>query len=292
MAKNNELQLVSSGGWLQGYANLTAKENRRWWKTSKWLVQFLTWLVIVNGLLAMILWVAPNFDGGEANAPAQTQQTQSNAPAADPTDSAPANDVLGTTLFFAILGIAPAVGVAIMGQDAIIHERQTGIAAWVLSKPVSRSAFILSKLGANALGILGTMVLAQGLVAYLQIDLATGRAFTLLPFIGALGVAFVSLLFWLTLTVMLGTLFNGRGAVIGIALVLIFGRQMIVMLAPWVDNFMPWALTSSTGGALPALAPALALGQPLPSLLPLFATLAWCAVFIGVALSRFHREEF
>jgi len=55
----------------------------------------------------------------------------------------------------------------IIAQDAIIGERQSGTAAWVLSKPVSRPAFILSKLVAGAIGLLVTGIVIQGVVAYI-----------------------------------------------------------------------------------------------------------------------------
>lgn len=38
MASNHELILVTDSDWLGGFANLAAKENRRWWKTRRWLV--------------------------------------------------------------------------------------------------------------------------------------------------------------------------------------------------------------------------------------------------------------
>jgi len=58
------------------------------------------------------------------------------------------------TVFLKIAGIATAIGVAVLAQDALIAEKHSGTAAWVLSKPVSLSAFILSKVIANAAGIL------------------------------------------------------------------------------------------------------------------------------------------
>ena len=287
MAAHNVLIPVRDQGALQGYANLLKKENRSWWKTRFWIVQTIIWLLIVNGLLAMILFVAPR-----AEAEANQAAGQAAAQAGQQAPAEPPLDMMALTLLFTMGAIAPAVGVVIKGQEAVIHEKQTGTAAWVLSKPASRPAFLLSKLTANALGILVTMVVIQGAVAYLQIAIATGTRFPVLPFMGGMGLVYLSLLFYLALTLMLGTLFNARGAVIGIPMLLIFGYQLFLGIAPWLARFMPWALTISMGGAQDSLAVALVRGQAITDLTPLFATVAWILVFVGVAVWRFNREEF
>jgi ABC-2 type transport system permease protein len=287
MAANNILTPVRDRGGLQGFGNLLKKENRSWWKTRTWIVQTIIWMLIVNGLLAMVLFVAPQAEAGANQAAGQAAaQSGQEAPPSEPLD------LLALTLLFTMGALAPAVGVVIIGQEAVIHEKQSGTAAWVLSKPASRSAFILSKITADALGILVTMVIIQGVVAYLQITAATGIRFPIPAFIGGMGMVYLALLFYLALTIMLGTLFNSRGAVIGIPMLLIFGYQLFLGIAPWLARFMPWALTISTGETQESLAVALVRGQALADLMPLYATAAWILVFVGVALWRFNREEF
>ena len=261
MARNDELQMVRSLGWLEGFTNLVANENGRWWKTRRWLVQVLIWLVIVNGLMALIVVSTPEMKP---------------------------DDVLAG--FLKLWGLVLPIGVVILAQDLIIQEKQSGTAAWILSKPASHSAFILSKIAANAFGILVTVVTVQGIVGYLQIWSSTGKAYSVVPFIGALGLVFLSLLFYLTLTIMLGTLFNSRGAVISIPLVLVFSVQ-ILKFSSGLAQIMPWNLTTSVGAGNPALGLVLVQGLPLPSLAPLFATVLWCLLFTCIALWKFHREE-
>jgi hypothetical protein len=41
-----------------------------------------------------------------------------------------------------------------------------------------------------------------------------------------------------------------------------------------------------------SLAMALVIGQPLPSVTPIIATVLWCVVFTAVAVWRFNRDEF
>jgi ABC-2 type transport system permease protein len=278
MASNNEFQEVGNQGQLQGFGNLLLKENRLWWRTSRWWMQILIWLAIGDGILFMVIGVAPKME----NPPGQASNTQPQQPL----------DVLGLTTFLKIAGIATAIGVAVLAQDTLIGEKQSGTAAWVLSKPVSRSAFILSKVISNSIGILITMVIVQGGVAYLLIYLIAGKAFPILPYAGALGMFFVSLIFWLTLAIMLSSLSNVRGMAIGIPLFLILGFIIFVEVAPWTADFMPWSLTNAVSATRPAMAVSLVLGQPIPTMMPLIGSIIGCLVFTMVAIWRFQKEEF
>ncbi len=85
--------------------------------------------------------------------------------------------------------------------------------------------------------------------------------------------------------------FFSRGPVIGITLLILFGFQIFTSLAPGLLKVMPWMLTLSSGTEL-SFAAMLALGQRLPSMLPIYATVGWCLLFVVVAVWRFNREEF
>jgi ABC-2 type transport system permease protein len=281
MASNNEFQEVGDQGQLQGFGNLLHKENRLWWRTSRWWMQILIWLAIGNGILFMVIGVAPKME----NQPGQAANTQGG-------ESQQSLDILGLTVFLKIAGIATAIGVAVLAQDTLIGEKQSGTAAWVLSKPVSRSALILSKVVSNSLGILMTMVIVQGGIAYLLIYLIAGKAFPILPYAGALGMFFLSLVFWLTLAIMLSALSNMRGMAIGIPLFLILGFELFVMAVPWTADFMPWSLTTEVSASRPAMAVSLVLGQPIPTLMPLIGSVVGCLVFTMIAIWRFEKEEF
>jgi ABC-2 type transport system permease protein len=281
MASNNEFQEVGDQGQLQGFGNLLHKENRLWWRTSRWWMQILIWLAIGNGILFMVIGVAPKME----NQPGQAANTQGG-------ESQQSLDILGLTVFLKIAGIATAIGVAVLAQDTLIGEKQSGTAAWVLSKPVSRSALILSKVVSNSLGILMTMVIVQGGIAYLLIYLIAGKAFPILPYAGALGMFFLSLVFWLTLAIMLSALSNMRGMAIGIPLFLILGFELFVMAVSWTADFMPWSLTTEVSASRPAMAVSLVLGQPIPTLMPLIGSVVGCLVFTMIAIWRFEKEEF
>ena len=278
MASNSMFQLANERGWRAGFANLLRKENRDWWGTRTWLVQAIIWTLILNGVLATVLF-------------APIKQATVQSPAGDAT-LIEGKDVLGMTVFFALAGIALAIGAVIIGQEEVLDEKRSGTAAWILSKPVSRVAFILAKLASNAIGILIIMVLLQGMIAYLLLTGATGSAPPIGSFLGALGVLYLEVMFYFTLSLMLSAVSDSRGAAIGIPMAILFGYQFVQGVAPWLGQIMPWALTSTIGPQSNAIALALVLGQPIASITPIIATAVWCALFMAIAVWRFNREEF
>ncbi len=273
MASNSEFQPIGNQAWLQGYTNLAHKENYLWWRTRRWWVQTLTWLVFTTGLLAMFVWVVPSRgdDASEVSIPPEAKCLM---------------------YFIRIMGLAPAIGVILLAQDTILLERLSGTMAWVLTKPVSRVAFLLSKLLSHAFGILMTMVVFQGVAVYILTFLATGKALSIPLYVAMSGLLLLNLLFFLTLTVMLSTISDGRGLAIGVPLLIIFGPFIFVGIAPWLADVMPWNITTDIGATRPALALAIALGQPVPTWMPVIATAIGCLAFTGVAIWRFQRDEF
>jgi ABC-2 type transport system permease protein len=259
------MQLVNERGWRSGFANMLRKENGTWWKTKKWWVQTLVWLLAGNGLVAFILWVIPLIDPGGAP---------------------PASELIG--VFMGVLGAAGTVGVLILAQNIIVKEKQMGTAAWILSNPVSRVAFVLSKLLVHGLNILAIIIVLQGAVGYMQISLGEGVFFPLGPFVAAMGLQALNLLFYLTLSLMLGTLFRSRGPVTGIAIGVWFLEQLLGQILGLVWEIFPLLLPSK----LVEMASPVALGQPLPSLIPIVSVSLMSLVFVLVALWRFGREEF
>jgi ABC-2 type transport system permease protein len=274
VATNAELIPVRERGWQMGFANLLRKELGAWWRTRMWWMQALIWLAILNGMVAMMLWGVPD-EGG-----------------ANPGDLMSAAPTRGLFIFLIFCGIALPVAALIVGQDALIEEKKSGTAAWVLSKPVSRAAMVLTKLIAHGFGFLVIAILLQGLVAYLQIMAAGGKV-TVPNFLAALGLVYLNLLFYLTLTLMLGALFAGRGGVLGIAFGLLFGYQIFIGLANGIIAYIgPWALVVQTPLSSEPLSVLAAVGQPLPTVVPIVVTALWCVVFTAVAVWRFGREEF
>ena len=266
MAVHEQLQPRRGHSWRRGLGPLLKKENRRWWGEHRWLVHALVWLLVVNGLLALILFLMPTMTTPDGEALVS-------------------GDLLSTGLqgFFSMGTMALAIGVIVLAQDAVIGEKQTGTAEWLLSKPISRTAFVLAKLLAHAGGVLVIFVLLQSLVAYGQI--AQVGQLALLDFGRGVAVLALHTLFYLVLTLMLGVLLENRSLVLGLPLALVLAGPLLPAFKPLL-MVTPWSLGN--------IGMALAMGVPLPAelIVPLAATAGWIVIFIAVALWRFDRYEF
>jgi ABC-2 type transport system permease protein len=250
-----------------GFGNMLNKELRDWFGTRRWIVQAVIWLAIVNGLMAFIMFVVPTMDPSEEMG---AEQVLAMAPG----------------LYFNFVILFGAIGMIILTQDEIIQEKQSGTAAWILSKPVSRSAFVMTKLLSNFVGGLIFIAGITGAVAFLEIYLASGQALPVLPYLIGVGLVLLTLTFYLSLVIMLGTIFEQRGSVLGIAVGVLLGGMIASQFTQLVSYFLPVNM--------PDIAVAVIQGQPLPviAISQLVTTGAWSILFIIVALLRFRREEF
>jgi len=265
MTAGNELfELEQGNGWTRGLNNLLDAELGRWYRTRQWWVQILVWAAIINLILLMI---------------AVSEESA---------------DVVELVMLFNIfMGIFAAVGVCIIMQGAIVGEKQNGTAAWVLSKPASRQAFVLAKLIANTTGIRLTIILTQGILAFAIISLATDTTLSPLAYLAGLGIHWVNLFFYITLTLMLGALFNNRAIAIGLPLAFLFAQQFLVGLIPTLADFLPFTLTVPLDNSdYPAIAAAVMSGEAVPTIMPVLATFGFSILFVAVSLWAFEREEF
>lgn len=265
MPANPMLQAVTTRGWRLGFANLLAKENKEWWGTRRWWIQAIIWMAGLNGFVAFVLFVLPvmlTAQGEEAN-PVQ----------------------MGTQIFFTVGMVAISIGVIILTQDQVIGEKQSGTAEWVLSKPVSRTAFILAKLVANVIGVFVILIVLQSTVAYALVSLARGSLFSPSNFLAGMGLIMLHVLFYLTLTLMMGVLVNNRGMVLGISLGSLLGGSMVRGVVGPLGLVTPWTL--------PDIASIIVSGEPIPSMLimPIGSTAIWCAVFMAMAIWKFEHSE-
>jgi len=261
---NNAFQMQTGSSWKRGLDNLLRAEFGRWFKTKMWWIQILIWAALIN-LLVFFMAVV---DSG-----------------------VPAPELL--MIFNIFLGLFGAVGVCIIMQGTIVGEKSSGTAAWVLSKPASRPAFLFAKLLANSAGIAVTIILAQGLIAYLIITLTAEISMGPLAYLGGLGVHLVNFLFYITLTLMLGTLFSHRAPVIGIPLVFLFVQQMILGIVPALVYVLPWTLTVPMNeDQFPSIAVAVMTGTEPLTYVPLAVTFCASVVFTVVAVWAFNRQEF
>jgi ABC-2 type transport system permease protein len=274
-AGNEVFETVSETGWRRGLGNLLSGELSNWFKTTRWLKHSIIWLLAIN-LVLFFTTLSIEEDAAQGEV---------------------VPDVETLMLYSIFGGMFVMFGVLIMLQTAVVGEKKSGTAAWVLSKPVSRSAFVISKLIGYSIGILLTAVLIPGIVAYVEIGALTPLGFLPpLQFIAGVAALGIHAMFWLTFTLMMGTFFDSFGVVIGIPIALAFGQQYIIGLLPFLTNIVPWGLSAPMGspeaGELPSIAVSLMNGDTPYSYTPIIAAVVFSVIFTAVALVRFNRQEF
>jgi ABC-2 type transport system permease protein len=272
MSGNSVFIIIDQDGWRTGLGNMLRAELKSWWSTNTWWIQCLIWVGVVGGILAMVLFASQS--SGQVGLPLQE-----------------------LTLLYGIFGgMFTTVGVVILMQGAVVGEKISGTAAWVLSKPISRSAFILAKLVANAIGVAITAFVVPGIVVYMILTLGGGYNLSISNFIGGLGILFLFAFYWLAFTLMLGAFFNSRGPVIGIPLALILGQQfilgLIVKFVPILVDYLPYIMVmppqTERGSSIVGQ---VILGSSPDSWTPVFSAIPSILLFVLIGIWRFSREE-
>lgn len=261
MVTNNELQRLGLIGWRTGLANLLRKENGDWWSSRRWLLRSVLWAVGINGITAIMMVIMPQYE----------EQ--------DPVHWG----VLG---LFKLGPLALAFATIIMLQDAIIGERQQGVTEWLLAKPVSRHAYVVAKLLANGLGIMGILVGFQGVLGYGMLWVVIGEPFPLPAYLTGIAGLAAHTLFYLTLTLMMGVLTANRRVLLGVSQGLLMGGGLITNFSSTAVMLTPWGLLN--------LLPVAVSGTPLPLSiwLPIGLTAILASGFVVTAIAKFERLEF
>jgi len=144
---NVQFQMVEERGWRRGLGNMLRGELSSWFKSSRWWKHVIVWLLIVNMFMVIFVYAAAE----EAKNPVE----------------GPGMDLL---MMYGIFGgMFVALGAMIIVQGTFVSEKRSGTAAWVLSKPVTRTAFVVSRLVGNTIGVLVTAVLVPGVLVYVTL---------------------------------------------------------------------------------------------------------------------------
>lgn len=246
-----------------GFKNLLHKENREWVAGWSWLVHGAVWLLLVAGLPLVVGFIRAR--GGN-----------------------PAQDVneISALLYFVMGSVATVIAVVAKTQSAIIGEKQLGTAAWVLSKPTSRRAFVLAKLAVHYRWLVVLTLGVPGVVFYALIPTISGRPIPILPFLGGFGVLALGMLFYLTLSLLLGAVFGSRGAVAALVFGFFVGGVMLSQYAAWMTAAFPWLFWESAYYLVAGSREVPAIGVS-----AIILTAVWCAVLAAAALWSFERSE-
>ncbi|MFX0057492.1 MAG: ABC transporter permease [Candidatus Heimdallarchaeota archaeon] len=260
MSLNENLELVIEKNWKRSFINLLSVELGGWWKSKSWIWMTLLWVGIVNGVPALTFLGAEDLD---------------------------ATAIL---FFYGLMnGMFPPIAVILILQDSIVGEKNSGTASWVLSKPVSRKVFILSKWLGNSLNIFITMALIPGIIAFFEISAFTGIKFSFFSFLVAIFLLGLNLIFYISFTLMLGTFQNSPGAVAAIPMIFNFSQQFLLNI-PFVGYLLPMGIYLSPAGN-PIIA-SIILGEQIFSILPIIVTATLTILFPVIAFWRFEKEEF
>lgn len=276
MTANLKLQPVNELQKIRGFSNLLWKENRGWWHTRRWWINAVIWVGLLGGLVFLMAFIVPTI--------AETVEDPNMVAAGGPIAF---GVEMGQTVFFELGTIALAVGVIVLSQDMIVQEKQMGLTEWLLAKPVARRSYVLAKFLSAIFPILVLLIGLPSISTYGLLTLRTGSAFPLLPFLGGVGMMAIHTIFYLSLTLMLGVVFQSRAPILGLSLGVLLGGNIIAGILQPAIYVTPWMLGK--------LASSINAGHQIPDALLLStisSTLIWITVFLLVALRKFNKTEF
>ena len=183
--------------------------------------------------------------------------------------------------FLKNLGQAGVLTAILLAMGSVAVEKERGTAALLLTKPVSRGAFLLAKLLAIATTLLVGLLLAA-IAGYAY----TAILFETLPPLGwgaMVGLLLLSLIAYASLTFLGSTLARSSLAAAAIGI----GAMVVLLILSALPSIGPF-----TPGGLDALGAAMAVGKDPGALIgPVLVNLAGVAAVFGIAWLVFRRQE-
>ncbi len=295
MATESALKSSADYGPMAGFRSMLRKENARWWGTRSLTFQLVLWFFVLNALVALILFVVPAIDNGNASQQA-ANITGTPVPAPSPDSVQESRQKVADsamTIFFQLAGFAVFIGAVIYGHDTLLKERESGTAAWLLSKPLSRKAFVFAKVLAVVTGVLGIILLAQALIAYAMCSLELGSPMPVLPFLAGLCVLALEIMFYLAMAIALSAFTLSRGITLGLPLItgitggFFLGIFQALGTLKELGYLVPWNLT----GYATSLATSTSLEADQYWPWPVLATAVLVLLFLGAAVMKFEQTE-
>lgn len=261
--RDSQRELQPAAPALGGFKNLVDKENREWLAGFSWLAHGAIWLILVAGTPLVVSFIRAQGD----NSPQDVNE-------------------IGALLYFVMGSVATVIAVVAKTQSAIIGERQMGTAAWVLSKPASRKAFLLAKFVVHLRWLLVLTLGVPAVVFYAIVPTMSGLPIAILPFLGGFGILALGMAFYLALSLFLGTVFGSRGPVAAIVFGFFAGGIMLSQYAAWLTAAFPWLFWESAYYLVAANREIPAIGFS-----AIILTAVWTVALIAAALWKFQRSE-
>lgn len=267
-AMSDKTYYYAENGWTCGLRNMVKKENSIWLRKGKWFVHSIIWSIAITGTVTFIMYLITTL-------PAAVKPEIIN------------NYGMGAAalqFFFNIAGFVSVLAVIILTNDMIISERESGTAEWVLSKPLSRKAFVVSKLIAAVIWIPSIIVILQGFLLIIVAHLFGGTV-DIIPFIKGLSLIWLICFFYISMVLFLGTVLTSRGAVFGISFFFFLLGSIAPLLFPKSYYIMPWKLADI------AFSVSLSMSWSAKAVLPVIITVLWSLLLIAGSLWRIERIE-
>lgn len=249
-----------------GLGHQTGRETSLWWRHGRWWRQAIVWGAALGTLLVAMLWILPTLLAREEG------------------QDLPATDVAETAAQFTELAaVITAAGVTILSQGLLIDDRRSGTMEWILSKPLSRPALVLSKFTGQMAGLAVSAIAIPWVLVWVLISTAHGSPWPAGRLVGTVVVITVLAGFQVSLVLALSSAWWSRGLALAVPLALVFGSDLAITLVPDLARFNPYLLGRVGAGLLST--------GDLMTAWPLMSAVFLTLVLIGVAVWRVDRLE-
>lgn len=246
---------------LRAFRALAVKEARGWTRSHAWWSQPAIFAALALGAVAVPTVLLRDVFASEPGGPA----------------AAASGLAIGT------IGLASAIAAVLWFQDALVGERRSGTAAWILSKPVPRWALPVSKAVVSGGLLIVAAVALPATLAYLVLRAASDTPPSAVGFVAAAGILALHTAFYVAATLAVGAVTDARAAVVAVPLAVLLLGDMVVGVVPAAAHVAPWLLARGAG--------LVAQGMPFPVPWALASTAAWTAVLVVLAVVRFGRQD-
>jgi ABC-2 type transport system permease protein len=257
---SEKYQLINEPSWRSGLSTLVKTETKHLLKNRKWLFQLFL-MIFLNNIFFLLI-ILTNKE----------------------------SEFMILEIFTTFMTTWTALSTVIVMQGAIVNEKTSGTAEWVLSKPVSRNAFILGKIINNTLALSLFIFLIPGIIGIIEIITLTTISIEVWRLFLVILLCWFHGMFYLLLIVMLGVIMNNRITVMGVSLVYLFGQDFLVL---FMENGLPVYFVRSLviPGEKISLTFSILYNLPIESWIPLIFTIISCIVFIIIAIWRFNKLD-
>lgn len=254
------MQRTNTEPWYAGMKNLIRRELFHERNKMYWIQQLVVWALFTNGMVVLVLSMSDVIGEGMESMLS-----------------------LSLAIFYGMLALFISIFIPILLQGTIIDEKVSGTAAWILSKPVSKKAYILSKLVASILAIIAVSVVINGAIGY-SVFGAFGFTLNIPGYVMTLGLTSVLVIYFVSMTIMFGTFSTSRGKVLAVTVGLGLGAQIIAQFFPLILFIIPYAL--------PIIGIGFVVGTSVQGLeLILLSACVQIIAFIAIAIFAFNRTE-